>query len=158
MVAHHDRLRICEDRVIPMWMRRKRHEFLSLDVTMAYDESEFSETDIQPTPSPAAIQQTPEPPNNPNSPVPGISVLDEVDQVTKPRRQATLVFHEKGKISKVVHLPKPPPQNISENPRNTVLEDTLPYPILDDTEGEDVRPLKTTRRGRPTTRPARYLD
>ena len=28
-VAHHDRLRICEDRVIPLWMRRKRHAFLN---------------------------------------------------------------------------------------------------------------------------------
>ncbi len=27
-VIHHDRLRICTDRVIPMWMRRKRHKFL----------------------------------------------------------------------------------------------------------------------------------
>ena len=27
-VVHHDRLKICEDRAIPLWMRRKRHRFL----------------------------------------------------------------------------------------------------------------------------------
>jgi len=27
-VVHHDRLRICEDRSIPFWVRRKRHKFL----------------------------------------------------------------------------------------------------------------------------------
>ncbi len=28
-VLHHDRLRICQDRDIPMWIRRKRHLFLT---------------------------------------------------------------------------------------------------------------------------------
>ena len=27
-VIHHNRLRICKDRAIPLWMRRKRHHFL----------------------------------------------------------------------------------------------------------------------------------
>jgi hypothetical protein len=68
-----------------------------------------------------------------------------------------LIFHEKGKISKVVRLPKPPLENNSEPQRNTDEEDTLPY-AYDSEDEEDARPLKTTRRGRPIARPARYLD
>jgi hypothetical protein len=39
-VIHHDRLKLCRDAQIPMWLRRKRHELLDLDVTIAYDEEE----------------------------------------------------------------------------------------------------------------------
>jgi hypothetical protein len=35
-VVHHDRIKICKDRVIPLWMRRKRHGLLDLDETIAY--------------------------------------------------------------------------------------------------------------------------
>ena len=38
-VAHHDRLLVCNDRFIPMWMRKLRHQFLELDDTLPYDES-----------------------------------------------------------------------------------------------------------------------
>ena len=49
-VIHHDRLRICKDRAIPLWMQRKRHHFLRnledenlaifnyLDATVAYED------------------------------------------------------------------------------------------------------------------------
>ena len=39
-VIHHDRLKICEDRFVPMWMRRLRHDLLDLDDTIAHDEDE----------------------------------------------------------------------------------------------------------------------
>ena len=42
-VAHHDRLLVCNDRVIPMWMRKLRHQFLELDDALPYDESELNE-------------------------------------------------------------------------------------------------------------------
>ena len=42
-VAHHDRLLVCNDRFIPMWMRKLRHQFLELDDTLPYDESELNE-------------------------------------------------------------------------------------------------------------------
>ena len=42
-VLHHDKLKICEDRAIPMWMRRLRHQILDLDTTIAYDEAEQAE-------------------------------------------------------------------------------------------------------------------
>ena len=42
-VAHHDRLLVCNDRFIPMWMRILRHQFLELDYTLPYDESELNE-------------------------------------------------------------------------------------------------------------------
>ena len=44
-VLHHDKLKICEDRGIPMWMRRLRHQILDLDTTIAYDEAEQEEED-----------------------------------------------------------------------------------------------------------------
>ena len=43
-VTHHDRLKICNDRYIPMWMRRMRHSFLDLDTTIAYDQDEQEES------------------------------------------------------------------------------------------------------------------
>ena len=30
-VKHHDKLRICEDRDIPLWIRRKRHKILTAE-------------------------------------------------------------------------------------------------------------------------------
>ena len=61
-MIHHDRLRICKDRAIPLWMRRKRHHFLhnleddnlalfnDLDATVAYED---------PLPSPPSQPSTP---------------------------------------------------------------------------------------------------
>ena len=43
IVVHHNRLQACEDRFIPLWMRRLRQEFLNLDETIAYDESELED-------------------------------------------------------------------------------------------------------------------
>ncbi len=40
MVLHHDRLALCEDRCIPFWVRRKRHQLLELDETLAYEEDD----------------------------------------------------------------------------------------------------------------------
>ena len=42
-ILHHDKLKICEDRAIPMWVRRLRHQILDLDTTIAYDEAEQEE-------------------------------------------------------------------------------------------------------------------
>ena len=39
-VLHHDRLKRCEDRHIPLWLRKLRHGLLDLDTTIAYDEAE----------------------------------------------------------------------------------------------------------------------
>ena len=46
-VLHHDKLKICEDRAIPMWMRRLRHQILDLDTTIAYDEAEQEDGSAQ---------------------------------------------------------------------------------------------------------------
>ncbi len=39
-VVHHDRLKICKDRVIPLWLRRRRHALLSTDFPREKQESE----------------------------------------------------------------------------------------------------------------------
>ena len=93
LVVHHDRLLLCADRFIPLWMRKLRNEFLSLDETIPYDEAELEdlnqfhseaeediqglfklpniptnlETDITPTPSP-----TPTPTNE------ELNIVDDV--------------------------------------------------------------------------------
>ena len=40
VVVHHDRLKSCMDRSIPMWMRRLRHRVLDLDETLPYEEDD----------------------------------------------------------------------------------------------------------------------
>ena len=40
IVVHHDRLKPCLDRSIPMWMRRLRHRVLDLDETLPYEEDD----------------------------------------------------------------------------------------------------------------------
>ena len=45
VIVHHDKLKPCNDRFIPFWLRRRRHEFLSLDETIPYDVNEQSEGD-----------------------------------------------------------------------------------------------------------------
>ena len=41
-IIHHDKLKICRDHCIPLWIRRRRQELLSLDDTLPYDEAEHS--------------------------------------------------------------------------------------------------------------------
>jgi transposase InsO family protein/predicted aspartyl protease len=48
-ILHHDRLRVCEDRVIPMWVRRKRHEILNLDTTLPYGHDELDDLPVNAT-------------------------------------------------------------------------------------------------------------
>ena len=43
-VLHHDKLKPCTDRHIPMWLRRLRHQVLSLDVTLTDEEGALDET------------------------------------------------------------------------------------------------------------------
>jgi hypothetical protein len=47
-VLHHDKLKICVDRYVPMWMQRLRHQFLQLDTTLAYEEGEEELVDTGP--------------------------------------------------------------------------------------------------------------
>ena len=41
-VVHHDKFKHCNDRCIPLWIRHRRQELLSLDDTLPYDEEEHS--------------------------------------------------------------------------------------------------------------------
>ena len=42
-VLHHDCLKPCKDRVVPLWLWRMQHNMLDLDTTIAYDEAEQDE-------------------------------------------------------------------------------------------------------------------
>ena len=56
LVAHHDRLLICNDRFIPLWMRKLRQEFLDLDETLPYDEAELEELNLFEAPPEVGIK------------------------------------------------------------------------------------------------------
>ena len=45
-VLHHDLLKCCEDRVVPLWLRKLRHEIMDLDTTIPYDEAEQEDETI----------------------------------------------------------------------------------------------------------------
>ena len=55
-VAHHDWLLICNDRFIPLWMGKLRQEFLDLDETLPYDETELEELNLFEAPPEAGIK------------------------------------------------------------------------------------------------------
>ncbi len=57
-VFHHDKLKLCEDRQIPLWVRRKRHELLHLDETIGYDEAEQDKTPVLTTTTTSASTDT----------------------------------------------------------------------------------------------------
>lgn len=46
-VVHHDRLRLCNDRFIPLWARRERQKILKSDDTLLYDDNELDLTLIR---------------------------------------------------------------------------------------------------------------
>ena len=50
--VHHDRLKLCEDAELPLWLRRKRHIALDLDETIAYDDDEDGNNLVDPAPDP----------------------------------------------------------------------------------------------------------
>ena len=39
---HHDRLKICKDRLLPIWLHRCRHDLLNLDSSVIYEDSDMS--------------------------------------------------------------------------------------------------------------------
>ena len=44
---HHDRLKPCQDRVIPIWLRRRRHEMLNIDFSFVGSDPEGSMLGLQ---------------------------------------------------------------------------------------------------------------
>jgi hypothetical protein len=84
--VHHDRIKICRDRVVPMWMRRKRHGLLDLDETIAYAIEELessiavpvdSDTDTQTPAVPANVQNQMQIPASNSQTLSQIPALDE---------------------------------------------------------------------------------
>ena len=64
-VVHHDMLKLCEDRVVPMWAKRVRHKILDLDETLPYEEDEEEDSvgivllfDNQPVTAPDPVIST----------------------------------------------------------------------------------------------------
>ena len=39
-ILHHDKIKLCEDHAIPMWLWQLRHRIMDLDTTIGYDEAE----------------------------------------------------------------------------------------------------------------------
>ncbi len=57
-VLHHDKLKLCRDRSIPFWLRKKRHLLLQLDDTLPYSQDDsFSLTPGAPASQPPSLSQ-----------------------------------------------------------------------------------------------------
>ena len=57
-VVHHDRIRVCNDRKVPLWIRRRRNAFLSdaaKETGEPSDETRLPEPESQPEPLPDEI-------------------------------------------------------------------------------------------------------
>ena len=39
---HHDRLKICKDKLLPIWLHQHRHDLLNLDSSIIYEDSDTS--------------------------------------------------------------------------------------------------------------------
>ncbi len=61
-VVHHDKVKLCRDRVVPFWLRRKRHDLLKLDDTLAYSQDETLPSSATP------FSSTPDSGNHPEVP------------------------------------------------------------------------------------------
>ena len=92
-VVHHDRLKICQDRHIPMWMRRLRHQQLSLNETIGYDKAEDDPEEVPtlaplfqppPTGDTEELATEPEdlpPPDDSGAGIPEMSLISNEDEV-----------------------------------------------------------------------------
>jgi hypothetical protein len=177
MVAHHDRLRICEDRVVPIWMRRKRHDFLSLDETIAYDEAEQSTLVIEPSPAPADAQQVLVDPGQSQvtldfaasqllpPPLGSPAVIGSKESTPRPRSKLVFPTSPLGASSPSLAFPAGIPGLSAVRPADSpVVHDVpagLPFdvvPVVEEEESGDAAPVVTTRAGRHVKRPARYED
>ena len=77
-VLHHDHLKPCADRVVPLWLHRMHHNMLDLDTTIAYNEAEQDEG--MPSSTPLFLPESSEVLDNP---------CNEPDLVTPPICQFT---------------------------------------------------------------------
>ena len=101
-VLHHDRLIPCKDRVIPLWIRRKRHDLLGDDTTLDEDDEEV-EADILPEwwrrqDAEAGQGATARPPAPPGGPV-GIKLPGKSATITPPDAPPSFVEGEVGSVS-----------------------------------------------------------
>ena len=77
-ILHHDLLKGCDDRVIPLWLRQLRHDMLDLDATIAYDEAEQEQEPLPPDLEP--MINLPE--ENPSQPERVESLVESVNEDT----------------------------------------------------------------------------
>ena len=127
-VLHHDRLKLCRDPSIPIWLRRKRASLLQDDTQ---------------TPSQEVVQTTPSPPETAGSSSDGLdkfhaeTELEKVElQPTKGRKPEAITSSEVAMHSKATS----PKEAAGEN------EQTPKVPIV----------TQSTRVGRKTKPPAKF--
>ena len=129
-VLHHDRLIPCKDRVIPLWIRRKRHDLLGDDTTLDEDDEEV-EADILPEwwrrqDAEAGQGATARPPAPPGGPV-GIKLPGKSATITPPDAPPSFVEGEVGSVSgKGPQSPIRPPTPLGGEPGSPVPPTSVP--------------------------------
>ena len=129
-VLHHDRLIPCKDRVIPLWIRRKRHDLLGDDTTLDEDDEE-GEADILPEwwrrqDAEAGQGATARPPAPPGGPV-GIKLPGKSATIAPPDAPPSFVEGEVGSVSgKGPQSPIRPPTPLGGEPGSPVPPTSVP--------------------------------
>ena len=89
-VLHHDRLKMCQDRVIPLWLRRERTEFLN---------NTMPEAELEETPSLERLWTEQEDEAMADEDTPAVEPHDEVtsvDETVAPDEERTSVDHQES--------------------------------------------------------------
>ena len=140
-VAHHDRLIECNDRFVPIWLRRMRQQYLNLDDTIPYDEDEDTEDVNQ-------YSEVREIPNLFRTP-------DEFDNnglsdfpIPDPQHTSTSI----EELTPSSDFNTPPESTNTSYAAATMTDDTSVR------INSDSNVNKFSRRGREIKRPLRYLD
>ena len=96
-VLHHDRLKMCEDRYLPMWIQRLRHNILQLDTTLPYEEeAELSLSVLEE--DPAAMLQSLFLDENVNSKASEECSFSEESEVEAEPAEASVILQEEETI------------------------------------------------------------
>lgn len=154
IVCHHDKMRICNDREIPLWIQRKRQEILFQDepATGSAAAGELGQVDTEPIPSTSGVvagSKSSEGNGN------GMELRPDIGTNAKQRSEQVNIVNETsstsgfaagGEKSDSHHLAEPNP--------NCNFDETMPYafPFSGEPEVETeemvITPLKLARRGR----------
>ena len=120
LVLHHDRLKICEERAVPFWVRRKRHQLFQKE-DIEEDRAQHLDEDTATTEDEEVVEVQVEDPEETSA-----MVVDEEDRPELANSDPDV----RGPDADLSNSGFP----VDEHGRNSDLEETLPYGIEDTEE------------------------